>query len=261
MAVCSYPQYNETWILVEEFCRKSANATKIGRQMKLDRAINPEQASKALQSGDALEFVRSAQPLDTLWSVFDNMDALKQAGVYEAALIQGYTLPATAGDVPDSLIELLFGRADRERLLLAGNPLPPGEHFTIYRGVSGFSPNRRNRGWSWSLSKETAEWFANRFGFFGDPAVYQAEIDRREVLAYVNDRQEQEILCRPKELVRLTPALSLADAMLPANVRYEKWASGQRAAGLDAGTITVSSGPTTQLGQNSIQLFANPIVS
>ena len=52
-------------------------------------------------------------------------------------------------------------------------------------------------------------WFARRFPCFADPAVYRAQINADDVLAYVNDRKEQEFLVLPERLrpVRLAVAV------------------------------------------------------
>lgn len=52
---------------------------------------------------------------------------------------------------------------------------------TVYRGVT--THNAKNvKALSWTLSRETAEWFANRFGEKG--TVYEAQIDKKHIYAY-----------------------------------------------------------------------------
>tara|TARA_R110001592_G_scaffold236443_1_gene494756 strand:- start:83 stop:706 length:624 start_codon:yes stop_codon:yes gene_type:complete len=50
-----------------------------------------------------------------------------------------------------------------------------------------------DRGLSWSLSREKAEWFANRFDY--GYKVFEKEINKSDILAYLDGRQEQEIIC------------------------------------------------------------------
>lgn len=90
----------------------------------------------------------------------------------------------------------MFALADRDLLLSAGDPLPGPGPFTIFRGVSGRTQARRIRGLSWTGSLERAQWFADRGEYFGlaDPAVFQVTIDADSVLAYSDERNEQEFI-------------------------------------------------------------------
>lgn len=59
----------------------------------------------------------------------------------------------------------------------------------IYRGCSTQNEN----GMSWTLSKEKALWFANRFRT--DGYVLEAEVKKSDIIALLNHRGEQEIIC------------------------------------------------------------------
>jgi len=91
----------------------------------------------------------------------------------------------------DTWIELLTQMFDDPQLMMNDkekkvyNNLP--ETVTIYRG--GID----DKGLSWSLSKETAEWFANRFdkGY----QVFTKDISKSQILAYLDGRNEKEIIC------------------------------------------------------------------
>lgn len=83
------------------------------------------------------------------------------------------------------------------------------DRLVLYRGVQ--KPRlhfQRKYAWSWSLSRETAEFFATRWHQRGK--VYQVECDRGLALAYINGfngREEQEILIG--EPSRLTGVIDL----------------------------------------------------
>lgn len=79
---------------------------------------------------------------------------------------------------------------------LIDNSLP--EKVKIYRGLG--SKSRRD-GISWTLSKEKAEWFATRFKDNGE--VLTAEANKSDILAFLNGRNEQEIIINPKKLKML----------------------------------------------------------
>lgn len=70
------------------------------------------------------------------------------------------------------------------------------EEITVYRGLEPVSNNVKAL--SWTLSYKTADWFANRFtkaGVYKTPgSVYQATIRKEHVFAYINGRNENEIV-------------------------------------------------------------------
>lgn len=78
--------------------------------------------------------------------------------------------------------------------------------ITVYRGVDRESmpaPVAR----SWSTSRQTAQWFARRYEQFaadgGKWAVWRARVRAAEVLDYLTDRNEAEILVDPATITDL----------------------------------------------------------
>ena len=72
---------------------------------------------------------------------------------------------------------------------------------TVYRGVT--SKNAQNvKALSWTLDRDTAEWFATRFGENG--TVYEAQIQKQYIYAYFSGRNESEVIIDPKHLMELT---------------------------------------------------------
>lgn len=64
--------------------------------------------------------------------------------------------------------------------------------ITSYRG---YIPGKNMTGLSYSLSKEKAEWFANRFQRLnGDGKVIKISIPKKKVFAYMSCRNEQELI-------------------------------------------------------------------
>jgi hypothetical protein len=69
------------------------------------------------------------------------------------------------------------------------NELP--NTITIYRGGVD------DKGYSWTLDREKAEWFANRFNF--DYEVFEKTINKSDAIAYLSDRNESEIIYRKED--------------------------------------------------------------
>jgi hypothetical protein len=86
---------------------------------------------------------------------------------------------------------------DRQKLLAVGVPLPGPGPFIVYRGTSGEKHTRRNRGLSWTLSLDTACWFATRFPFLKSPAVYTATVAAEQVYCFIGHRSEKEFITFP----------------------------------------------------------------
>jgi hypothetical protein len=63
------------------------------------------------------------------------------------------------------------------------------ETLTVYRG---YTPRKNKAGFSYTLSKDKAIWFANRFGKNGK--VIERTVNKKDIFAYKNDRSEQEII-------------------------------------------------------------------
>jgi hypothetical protein len=83
--------------------------------------------------------------------------------------------------------------SELERATLEALP----DTISVYRGFVG----RRGRGLSWSRSRKVAEWFARRFACLGgQPTLIEGVAHKDKVLAYLNDRQEQEIVILPEHV-------------------------------------------------------------
>ena len=92
-----------------------------------------------------------------------------------------------------SVIDLLSA-ATKEEIMTDGE-LKTYKSFpkilTIYRGCD---KREALKGLSWTLSKDTAIFFAERFGNKDKGQMYSAEIDKENALAYFNSRGEQEVV-------------------------------------------------------------------
>lgn len=78
----------------------------------------------------------------------------------------------------------------------------------VYRG---FSEKGAERGISWTLDKEVAMWFANRWNQ-KQPGVAVAKVDRSQIVCYYEGRSEKEVILNPEfvkkmdlEIIKDTP--------------------------------------------------------
>lgn len=151
---------------------------------------------EAESGGDWCCYASNMHSLDL---VHRNADRLLALGRYERDLLDAYTAPRlNTAHVSAAKLSRMFARADRARLRAAGDRLPRGDRFTLYRGVAGDGRLRREAGYSWTRCPRRAAWFAVRAASWGlaNPAVLVTEARAEDVLAYVHEggRNEDDFL-------------------------------------------------------------------
>lgn len=73
------------------------------------------------------------------------------------------------------------------------------EQVVVYRGWNG---GGTRHGWSWSLDRERAEWFARRFAPPEGGKIIEATVPRSAILALFTRRSENEVVIDPAPLRR-----------------------------------------------------------
>lgn len=71
------------------------------------------------------------------------------------------------------------------------------DSVTAYRGCKSA---KGIKGLSWTLSRDVAEFFKDRFG---KGKLYQAQINKADVIAYLNDRDEHEVIVDYRKLLNI----------------------------------------------------------
>jgi hypothetical protein len=157
-------------------------------------------AVQALKAGDIPTFFNTARSEYGLPLLWFNAKYFQQIGLYEQALLYAFTATRTNNYSPEEELDIMFHWADRKRLRDAGPPLPGTGPFTLYRGVAGIGRYRKVYGYSWTPSLENAQWFADRARAcysLSKPGVYRIEATEDDVLAYINDGQQEQFIVHP----------------------------------------------------------------
>ena len=100
---------------------------------------------------------------------------------------------------PQAMLIKLFKKSDKKLLM---NKEEIGvfdkltDKITIYRGLQ--TEKAKKLGLSWTLSREKALWFANRWK--KKSKVYSAKIRKEDAFAYFRTRGEEEIVVNPNKL-------------------------------------------------------------
>lgn len=103
------------------------------------------------------------------------------------------------GEIPASELEMWFKKADKNFLMSKKeqkifSELP--EQVTVYRGVR--SPECKY-GFSWTLDKQTACWYADR-NENKEACVCECMINRKDILCYFDTRNEAEVIIAVSDL-------------------------------------------------------------
>jgi hypothetical protein len=181
------------------------------------RMINPplvDMAARSFEERDALGFICVALSNEhALALVYDNLNPLKEAGMYEECLAQALTGTRTNNSSWSPwVLEWLFSECDLLKLRTCGDPLPGTGPFVVFRGVSGMGRRRIVRGLSWTADLDVACWFAMRHSFDNwkrpvqscvGPAVYVSKLPERSVYFFTDERKEKEFVGRPARCSRL----------------------------------------------------------
>lgn len=92
------------------------------------------------------------------------------------------------------------GRPSRQHLMSPEERLAleafPGR-LTVWRGQT---KGQEIRNFSWTKSRQVAEWFAGRFNN-KDGVVIEGSVDKAHVIAYITSRGEEEILVFPEDVL------------------------------------------------------------
>lgn len=154
------------------------------------------EAREYIEAGNIVGVLVECQSHREVQFVIDNLALLKQAGMYEEALMFALTdTLVSLYHVPLDTLHFLLKQADRNKLIAEGDKLPDDKTFRLFRGVSGNGVARRLRGISWTSNFEKAKWFACRFENLAKPAVFRAEVPRELVYAYMANGGQSEFTC------------------------------------------------------------------
>lgn len=153
----------------------------------LENAANPLEAMRALHKLDHLQFLQN------------NVEEFKQANCFEEAVILLYYRKNGPFTPTDSypIWEVMLASCSRERMESVGSTFPSNS-MTAYRG----SVTGKAKGLSWTVSKEKADWFLDRWADkeMGGGTVFSLEILKKDVLYYVQNEERHEVILFPEVL-------------------------------------------------------------
>lgn len=116
-----------------------------------------------------------------------------------AEILSNYWATVGITDIPKTKFLSWFQEANKSYLMDKGerkvfDALP--EKVTIYRGVDDLE---YKYGFSWTLDKKVARWFANR-NQGNSTYVYECIVDKKDLICYFQIRNEKEVIINPETL-------------------------------------------------------------
>lgn len=138
---------------------------------------------------DTMDARNFSELLGYAWVTMENPNMDANVSIDEALKMFSHSMPL-----------YLMEKEDYEKWCELTDPSHgvANQDIVVYRGVAkGRTPN----GISWTQSLEKAKWFASRFG--DDGYVLKGTCHRRDIKAYFNTRNEDEIVVKPYKVERI----------------------------------------------------------
>lgn len=159
-------------------------------------------ADKAIKEHDFVSYVLLHERPYQVGAFMEIADKIDDDKTYWELVGEVYIDSENPWRHPDEWEKLLkSGRQNRDHIMseeerVFFDELP--ETLTIYRGFA--FTNRV--GWSWTLDREKAVWFAERFAdeLGGFPQVVNGTVSKQDAIAYFERREEKEILANPESV-------------------------------------------------------------
>jgi len=137
--------------------------------------------------------------LDHIQFILNNIEPFKADLSLEKALLKLYTRENSSfesGGLYD-IWHQLFNLCSSEQFYSLGTPFPEGS-IPAFRGSVAGLP----KGFSWTVNREKVDWFTERWRdkSLGGGTIFSTHICREDILIYLNEKKEGEIIVSPKFL-------------------------------------------------------------
>ena len=138
--------------------------------------------------------------------MFENRNLFEDANVYYENLRLAYTMAEfPLSGMSKGYVKELFYYKDNPKLMMEKKENKKfkklSNEVSIFRGIKvsmGEEVDEDNVGFSFSLDKEKAEWFATRLLLPNDKAyLIEAKVQKKDILSLIFDREEKEVIADP----------------------------------------------------------------
>jgi hypothetical protein len=177
------------------------------------KKIKLDELKKAVENEqDPLDAMMRLDKQDRVRFLLNNIQAFNDAGRFEEAILRLYRIDnspfSIGGDF--AVWKDLFQSCSPGRLYALGTPITFAT-ATVYR----ISVTGTEKSLSWTLSREIVKGFAKRWHEqkIGNGRIYTMDVARKNILVYLTDHQEEEVVLDPKfmltAMIKELPPLSV----------------------------------------------------
>lgn len=148
---------------------------------------------------EPISALRILNNLDHIQFVLNNIDEFRAQKYLEKAILKLYTKENSSfesGGIFD-VWDNLFDQCNGQRFYSLGSPFPD-EKILAFRGsVAGVV-----KGFSWTTNQKKIDWFKERWRdkSLGGGTIFSTHISRSDILTYLNDTEQAEIIVSPQFL-------------------------------------------------------------
>ena len=167
--------------------------------------IAEERAIDAIRNMDAIKFLALAPPEHRLTILYQNQDIIGRCNIMEDAFARAAFYYRVGNSQDHAILGSLIPRLNRVRLKKLSSSLPGVGPWTIYRGVAGKGRARRERGYSWTLDHERAQYFAGRSADLDSPSILRAVVQEKHILFYSDIKKDCFVLLPARFKVTAEP--------------------------------------------------------
>ena len=156
--------------------------------------INPMMhglAQRSIDSGKYLDVMTYINGHQAVEYVYSHIDILYEHGLLEEFIVDAFIRHNWDNYAYYNELRVLFDLCSPALLQKASDPVPDGDTFKLYRGVTFLE---WAYGYSWTGSLKVAQWFADRYKDRHKGFVVVRDTHRHEVLFYTNNRKEDEFI-------------------------------------------------------------------
>lgn len=125
----------------------------------------------------------------TLYSMKEKLDTTSYWTAFKDVWVDSENISECIDTIKKLMVYKKHGKIAKKILIDKSIDNISGEKIVIYRGSQN---NELGHGFSWSIDKEKALWFANRFSRNGK--LFTGEVLKKDIFAYILDRGESEII-------------------------------------------------------------------
>lgn len=160
---------------------------------------DPERARRAREQGDFAEYVFLHERPHRVGALWDVADDIPGDDTYWQLVRDVWMDSEGSSNAGEEWEQLLTGREGQERLMTESERQAVAAMSAVVKVFRGFDRDGGESGFSWTLDRCQAEWFARRYSMLDGHSARVAigQIRRIAIIAFLDGRDEAEVIAHP----------------------------------------------------------------